>query len=379
MIFDFLQPIPSELIKYIEELSNETLGRNIELHTVTSIPLLGAINVAIITINEYRSEKFENEDASFVNFRKNIYKLFPGNWSLKIADLGTIQQGNTVEDTYFLVRTITEKLLKKKILPIIIGGTQDLTYPLYRAYDNLEQMVNLVTIDSKFDFAGKNKTPANSYLSSIIVEEPNNLSNYTNIGYQTYYNSQEEIDLIEKLYFEAYRLGDVCKSLAIAEPVLRDADLVSFDLTSVATSGIGASFSPNGFNGREICSLARYSGISDKISTFSVFNFFNSEQEVSLLAQMVWYFLEGVQFRSNEYPFTPKDTYYKYIVPIDDNELVFYKSDITARWWIEIKKINSGNNSERNTLLPCTYTDYLAACEQQIPERWWKAQRRFLV
>jgi hypothetical protein len=43
------------------------------------------------------------------------------------------------------------------------------------------------------------------YLTKII-DEPNNLFNYCNIGYQTYYNSQEEIDLIEKLFFDAYRL-----------------------------------------------------------------------------------------------------------------------------------------------------------------------------
>jgi hypothetical protein len=29
--------------------------------------------------------------------------------------------------------------------------------------------------------------------------------------------------------------------------------------------------------------------------------------------------------------------------------------------------------------LPCTHEDYLAACEQEIPERWWKAQRRNVV
>jgi hypothetical protein len=53
----------------------------------------------------------------------------------------------------------------------------------------------------------------------MIIKEPNNLFNYSNIGYQTYYNSQEEIDLIEKLYFDAYRLGEVCNNITIAEPV----------------------------------------------------------------------------------------------------------------------------------------------------------------
>jgi hypothetical protein len=51
------------------------------------------------------------------------------------------------------------------------------------------------------------------------------------------------------------------------EPVFRDADIV-LDLNSVKSSDSGnfTYFTPNGFNGKEICSLARYAGISDKVS-----------------------------------------------------------------------------------------------------------------
>jgi len=248
---------------------------------------------------------------------------------------------------------------------------------MYRAYDNLDQMVNLVSVDNQFDFDKENALISNSFLTKIIVEEPNNLFNYANLGYQTYYNSQEEIDLIEKLYFEAYRLGTVSNNIIVAEPVFRDADLVSIDINSVqsAASGNFNFFQPNGFNGKEICTLARYAGISDKVSSFGVFN--GSELQNSLVAQMIWYFIEGFSFRSNEYPFGSKENYIKYIVPIDAEELVFYKSNKTARWWIEIPfLINVNNKLKRNTLLPCTNEDYLAACEQEIPERWWKAQRR---
>ena len=62
-------------------------------------------------------------------------------------------------------------------------------------------MVNLVSIDHQFNFAKEDNLASDSFLSKIIIEEPNNLFNFSTIGYQTYYNSQEEIDLIEKLYF----------------------------------------------------------------------------------------------------------------------------------------------------------------------------------
>ena len=382
MVFDFLQPVSDSFISYKETLSTQALGKKVVFHTATDFPNLDEIELAIICVNENRGNGNENGITDFDAFRKSFYSLFPGNWNVSIADLGTIQAGETVEDTYFLIKAINEDLIRKNIIPIVLGGSHDLTYALYRAYDNLDQMVNLVTIDSQFDFAKENAELSKSFLTKIIVDEPNNLFNFSNIGYQTYYNPQEEIDLIEKLYFDAFRLGEVSNNITIAEPVFRDADLVSIDMNSVqsAFSGKEMPFTPNGFNGKEICALSRYSGISDKVSSFGVFGYSDSHKESVLIAQMIWYFVEGVSFRSKEYPFGTKEDYLKYIVLVDDEELIFYKSNKTDRWWIEISFLNDNNNKlKRNTLLPCTQDDYLAACEQEIPSRWWKAYRRNLV
>ena len=382
MVFDFLQPVSENFIALKETFSNQTLGKKVVFHTKTDFPNLDTVDIAIICVNENRGKGLENTTNEFDTFRKNFYALFPGNWSASIVDLGTIQAGETIEDTFFLVKSINEDLLRKKIIPIIIGGSQDLTYALYRAYDNLDQMVNLASVDNQFDFAKENVFSYQSYLTKIIVEEPNNLFNFSNVGYQTYYNSQEEIDLIEKLYFEAYRLGEVSNKIAIAEPVFRDADLVSIDMTSVQSSYSGnyIQFNPNGFTGKEICSLARYAGISDKVSSLGIFNFNTSTNELTLVSQIIWYFIEGFCFRSKEYPFGSKDQYLKYIVLVEEDELIFYKSNKTERWWIEIPFFDDVNNKlKRNTLLPCTHDDYIAACEQEIPSRWWKAYRRNLL
>ena len=382
MVFDFLQPISTSVEEYIATLSNQTLGKKVVFHTQTDFPVLDKVAIAIITVNEFRGGEKDNDDFSFDNFRKQFYSLFPGNWNASIVDLGTIEAGASVEDTYFVVKSLVAELVKKRIIPVVIGGSQDLTYPMYRAYDNLDQMVNLVSVDNQFDFSKENKLDSESYLSKIIVEEPNNLFNFSNLGFQTYFNSQEEIDLIEKLYFEAYRLGEVSNAIVVAEPVFRDADLVSVDMHSVQSSYSGNFdvFYPNGFTGKEICALTRYAGISDKVTSFGIFNFNPNGNEVVLTAQMLWYFIEGFCFRSNEYPFGTKENYIKYIVPIEDEELIFYKSNKTERWWIEIPFLTNVNNKlKRNTLLPCTHEDYLAACEQEIPERWWKAQRRNIL
>ncbi|WP_026711914.1 formimidoylglutamase [Flavobacterium filum] len=383
MAFDFLTPVSDEVIAFVDQLNVQTLGKKVAFHSQVDFPDLNKITIAIIGVLDSRGNKYLPTEVSLDELRKQLYQLFPGNWVSSIADLGDIEQGATQEDTYYAVSKINAELIKKGIIPIIIGGSQDITYAMYRAYDKLDQMVNLVSVDYKFDF-GKDESQhtVDSYLSKMIINEPNNLFNYSNIGYQTYFNSQEEIDLIEKLYFDAYRLGDISADISISEPVFRDADIVSVDLGAVKSSDSNCllPFMPNGFNGKEICALSRYSGISDKVTSYGIFNHSNEKGEFVLMAQMIWYFIEGFNYRSKEYPIIDKSGFMKYIVPVDDIELLFYKSSISQRWWVELPFFNNVNNKLiKNTLLPCTHEDYLRACDQEIPERWWKAQRKDIV
>lgn len=383
MEFDFLRPLSNEMVAYVQSLSSQNLGSKVVLHTQNEVPDLNKIKIAIIGVLENRGDSKQTEAVDLKEIRKELYQLYPGNWQSSIADLGDIHAGESLKDTYFALKTVIATLIKKNIVPIVIGGSQDLTYAMYRAYDVLEQMVNVVSIDSKFDLGKETNTDiATSYITQMIIEEPNNLFNYSVVGYQTYNNAQEEIDLMEKLFFEGFRLGEISSNVSISEPIFRDADIVSVDLTSIQSSNSGnfITFTPNGFNGKEICSLSRYAGLSDKVSLFGIFNHNNSKQESVLIAQVIWYFIEGFQYRSNEYPFSAKDNYFKYIVPLEDEELVFYKSDKTERWWIEVSHLfDSHTKKPKNTLLPCSYEDYLGAINQEIPERWWKAQRKSII
>ncbi len=384
MEFDFLQPIDIDLLIELKQLSSQHLASKVVFHTDENFPDIDKVQIAIIGVLDNRGNNKLNEVVDLTFVRKQYYTLYPGNWNATIADLGDIKSGNTIEDTYYALQSIVSKLIKKKITPIVIGGSQDLTYALYRSFDNLDQMVNLVSIDNKFDFGKQEQTVSSeSYLSKIVVDEPNNLFNYTNIGFQTYYNSQEEIDLIEKMFFDAYRLGEISNNIALAEPVFRDADCVSLDLTSIKSSDSGnfSFFQPNGFDGKEICALARYSGISDRVSLFGIFNHNSSQNEAVLIAQIMWYFVEGYNYRSNEYPFGSKENYLRYIIPFDEEELIFYKSNKTDRWWIEIPQqiSNSNNKIKKQALLPCSYEEYLQACNHEFPERWWKFQRKNMI
>ncbi|TYP97862.1 arginase family enzyme [Tenacibaculum adriaticum] len=381
---DFLSPVDEKVIAHTVLQSPMSLGSVIQIHShQNGFPDLEGVSVAIIGVKEGR-KAVDNDGCGedLKNIRRKFYELFPGNWHTKVVDLGNIEQGNSVEDTYFAVSETVTSLLKQDIIPILIGGSQDLTYANYRAYDVLEQTVNLVSVDSRFDLGAiDDELTSTSFLSKIIMEKPNNLFNYSNIGYQTYFNSQEEINLLQKLYFDAFRLGEV-KRLELVEPIMRDADIVSIDMGSVRQSeAIGnKNASPNGFYGEEICAVARYAGISDKVTSFGVYEYNcrldQHEQTAHLIAQMVWYFIEGVNFRAKDYPYSTKESYQKFSVMLEDDDPInFYKSDKSGRWWMEINLITD-NKYKRHALIPCAYQDYVKAMEQKIPERWFKAQQK---
>lgn len=384
MAFNFLSPVSDEVLAHNELLSEQTLGKKLRVHSKQQgIPDLDEVKIAILGVLENRNDvDYMGDDIHFNNIRRTLYSLFPGNWHNDIADLGDILQGESVEDTYFALRTTLAVLIEKKIIPIVLGGSQDLTYSNYRAYDNLIPMVNIVNIDSNFDL-GDSSLPIknNSYLGKIILEQPYNLFNYSTIGYQTYFNSQDEIDLMDNLYFEAYRLGEVSNNITIVEPVMRDAHIVSFDLKSIKASEVSSkqSHSPNGLNGKDVCAISRYAGISNKVSSFGIYEYKPSNNDVTamLIAQMIWYFIEGVNCRVKDDDFKDDSNYQKFNVLIDNEELVFFKSVKTGRWWIEIPFLPDVNNKlKKHTLLPCTHEDYIEASHGKIPERWYKAYKK---
>ena len=382
MAFDFLVPVEDRVIAHCELLPVQAIGKNTHIHTVKDgLPVLANATIAIVGVKETRNafeKKLEQLDVSEI--RMQFYRLLLGNWNSTLVDLGDIEEGNTVEDTYFVVKEIVAGLLEENVIPIILGATQDVSYPAYRAFDGIKDMINLVAIDSRFDFGIDDELiSSHSYMSKIITDKPNNLFNFSNIGYQSYFNAQEEVDLMERLFFDAYRLGEVANDLALAEPVLRNAHMVSLDARAVRASemGLANSFSPNGFSGREICTIARYAGISDKVSLFGIFEMENNPQSQQLVAQIVWYFIEGINYRINESPYSKTDDFLRYTVPTEEEELVFHKSQLTQRWWIEVPSIfTSHTKANTPALLPCTEKDYLDACNQNIPERWFKAYKK---
>jgi arginase family enzyme len=325
-------------------------------------------------------------DTGADSIREELYHLYGGQWPENtLIDMGTIYRGENLRDTQAALQVVCEELLKLHIVPIVFGGSNDLVYACYRAFHVYEQMINVAGIDARFDL-GEQQLPLNdeNYLSHIVLQKPYMLNNLSNIGYQTYFVAKEEIALMEKMLFDTYRLGAI-RPIKEVEPLLRDADLVYFDLSAIKHSDFPAHqlSGPNGLTGEEACSIARYAGMSDKTSLFNINGYVETLDIQALgsqlVAQMIWYFMEGFYQRKNDYPIGSKSDYLKFTVLIDegDHELVFYKSPKSGRWWIEINHESiKGSNYRRHTLIPCSEVDYERALQQEIPQRWWNAMNR---
>lgn len=384
MEFEFLKPVSDTMLAHCELLADQHLGSRLVKHTEKGgIPDLAQIDMALVVVHEHRSAEgkrsplFDSEA-----LRLAFYQLFYGNWSLKIADLGDLQPGEQPEDTQFALKQLVAELLAKGVMPIVIGAVQDSTYGCYRGLDSSNELLHLGLIDSRFDLCVADEmVSSDSYVSKMITEAPNQLYHLTQIGYQSYFVAQEELDLYNQLFFEAYRLGDLTTDMRRAEPLLRTVNLLSLDMHAIAAAelAVPGGYSPNGFSGREICALMRYAGIADQLRLLGIFEVPNTGPAQLLCAQMLWYFIEGYTLRINEIPNTSSEDFIKFNVPIDHDNLVFYKSLRTDRWWVEVGKgpfEKVARSDDRPYLVACLAKDYQTALNNELPECWIRASRR---
>ena len=389
---DFFTPVDLKTIVPENGYFASHLGDRIEQYVTDFPDLEQEIDIAIVGVLDDRNA-INNSGCGLApdHVREKLYLLNEGSYNTKIVDLGNIRAGATVTDTYFALKTVVAELVKKDIIPIIIGGGQDLTYAQYLGYESLEQKVDLVVIDSHFDLNDDvhddtMETTSESYLSKIFLHEPNYLFNYSNIGYQTYFTSQAGLRVMEKLYFDVHRLGEFSGQIAGAEPVIRNASMISFDINSIRSSDAmgSANATPNGFYAEEACQLCRYAGFNDKLSSIGFYEFNpaydNNGQTATLLAQMVWYFIDGFYNRKKDFPLNPRSQYliYKTSLKHDEHELTFVKSKKSDRWWMQVPYPHTGSMNERFHLVPCQYDDYKTAVSGEMPDLWWRTYQKLI-
>lgn len=369
MLENWLNPVNLNNVVPIDMLSDYQWGKNIVKYS-DEMPDLGNVKLAIIGIDE------EVADA----VRSQLYTLSMHQESFQIADLGNIKKINPE----FLI-LIHAALLESGILPIFLGKHRAYTYPMYMAYLKREQLINTVIVDERvpytFDYQKIGKDFY--YLNQLIDKRELGLFNLSVIGFQTHFSDPAIYQLFEEHGFELLRLGKVKNSLLEAEPVIRDADFLSFDISAIRYADApGTPFpSPSGIYSEEASQLTYFAGLSDKLTSLGIFGYHpeydNKGLTAQLIAQMVWYFAEGVFNRKQDLPFEQKRyTRYQVNPKSVSEDIVFWKSKQTDRWWVQISgKINGKTSQDR--IVPCSENDYKLASQGELPDRFLNAVKRF--
>lgn len=377
-------------VKMDVEFQEGTIGEQLKsFREDSAFPDISQAKVVLIGVPEDRGGIGNRGSSSSPDqIRRELYKLYPDFPVAMLADLGNLTPGDTITDTYAALSEVLASLMLEHKIPVILGGSQDLTIGNYLAYERLEQTCNLTVVDARLDLRtnGEVLNPDHhGWLTNILLRQPNFLFNYSLLGYQTYYTRPENLMLLDKLYFDSFRLGQLKGRLIESEPVIRNADFVSFDMGAIrfADAPGNEMAGPNGFTGEEACQMMRYAGMSDKLTSIGIYegNTLKDQNNVTsaLAAQMVWYFLEGVYNRKEDFPVADMAEYLRYRVVLKDhkNEIIFYKSGRSERWWMDVP-YPRGNRMkfQRHHLVPCTYEDYLTACRDEMPDRWWRTWQK---
>ncbi|MEJ6755710.1 MAG: arginase family protein [Crocinitomicaceae bacterium] len=372
--------------KPISDISDATGDLIIDshIHNENGFPELKGPGIAIVYVPENRRSE-SGLSGSNESFREEFYTFSRGDkWNFSIYDLGTIAPGESVEDTCFALSQVVSELVKANVTPVIIGGSQDLIVSSYKGFESLEQMINICSVDSSLDVGEpSDELKSNGYVSHLLMQRPCYLFNYANIGMQRLMVPAREVDLFDKLFFDICRLGAFNSDFRIAEPYLRNSDLLSVDFKSIK-NGDSDSLrykNTNGFKSDQICQIMKYAGMSDKMSCVNILGVDpkQSRPASNLLAQMIWYFADGMAQRVGDFPIGNKLNYKKFHVGLEDFEedLVFYKSDKSARWWLEVSyPTGEGLKYDRHHLVPCNQSDYDNALKNKIPNLWWKTLQK---
>lgn len=347
----------------------------------TTFPDWQAADIVLIGCREARgsAEPALAEAANAI--RSQLARFSRPHERAKIADLGDLRPRESLEAYYELVAYVLGQLFEAGKTVILLGGSQDLTFGAYLGAEGLAQPLEYVHIDGRFDLeSGEQGLAEQAYNRRIFLHQPSHLFSYTNLGYQRYLVSDAQRQVLRDLHYPAIRYGELAGQIEEAEPWLREASLVSFDLAAVRMAEAPAAYggTPGGFTGDEACRLARYAGLGYHLRAFWLGGLhprLDPQASSSMLAAMlVWYVADGYYSRRDDYPLPDRSNLRKYAVrlhaPVE--AIDFYRHAGSDRWWMEVPYPDGlGRPAARSRLVPCSEKDYEFARTDDIPERWW--------
>jgi formiminoglutamase len=371
-LHDFLSPVDIHLLNEDSGYNDGQFAKHINIYS-EELPDVTGADIVLVGVDEFRGSGNFNDNVKAADIiRKQLYQLHYWHFDTSIADIGNIKTGASLSDSYAAVKTVVAELLRMNKTVVMIGGSHDITLAQYFAYKELNKAIEATGIDATIDLRGESSLRSENFLLEMLTGEPNFIRHYNHIGFQSYFVHPRMLETMDKLRFDCYRVGRAKENIEEMEPVLRNANMVSFDINAIKYSDAPSTrCSPNGFTGEEACVLARYAGMGSQLSSFGVYGYVPAEDVNELtavqIAQMLWYFIDGKSRSKQEAAFSDSSLFNEFNTALTDEGTLFLQSRRTGRWWMQLPD---------KKMIACSYNDYVSASKNEIPERWMRAQER---
>lgn len=368
---DFLEPLHVHGLTGDNGFNNGQLGKHIDIYE-NEMPDLEKADIILVGVNETRGNSITNITSAPDIIRKHLYELYYWHNDVRIADLGNVKTGISLNDSYAAVKTILAELLEMKKTVVLLGGSHDITLAQYYAYKERGESIEATCIDAAINLRSESMMRSENFLMEMLTSEPNMVKHYNHIGFQSYLVHPRMLETMDKLRFDCFRVGNVLENIEEMEPVLRNTNMLSFDISAIKNSDAPASLhSPNGLTGVDACSLCRFAGMSDQVSSFGIYGYDPQHDIHDLtakqIAQMAWYFIDGKSRSKKDSVLSERQAFNEYHCTFTEVETIFLQSKKTSRWWMQLPD---------GKMIACSYKDYLTASSNEIPERWLRAQER---
>jgi formiminoglutamase len=365
-IYDFLVPVDFSRINEDEDYKKGQIG----LSLVDSNDLEEA-NMVIIGCSEYRGQGDKRKISGADMVRKQLYRLYHWHTEVKIADMGNVMVGEKLQDSYAALQSVIYDLIGSGKKVLIIGGSHDNTLSIYRAFAAKKEIIEATMVDALIDIDQEARLAAENFLLEMLISEPNYIRHFNLLGFQSYFTYPGLLEVIDKLRFDCVRVGRVQERMDEVEPIIRGSRFLSFDINAIANAYAPVNLlSPNGFTGQEACKLMQYAGLSSQLEVAGIFGFGEDDPRglsSMQMAHMIWYFMDGVHKSMHEASLEERIGFTEYHTLCAEVDTLFLQSRHTGRWWMQMPD---------QSFAPCSYSDYLAASHNDLPERWLRLQER---
>lgn len=370
-IIDFLDPVSLSELSMDAGYKEGQIGRIISVFD-EEFPDIDEADIVLVGCGEQRGSALLHPSGAANAVRTELYSLYYWHQDVRLADVGNIRMGKSVNDTYAALKIVLHELILAGKTAIILGGSHDLTLSQYNAFADERRQIDAAGIDSIIDINIDSPFRSDNFLMEMLTSEPNYMRHYNHIGFQSYFMHPRMLETMDKLRFDCYRVGNVKEHIEEMEPVIRNCHLLSFDISAMAHAYAPATtISPNGFNGEEICTLFQYAGMSPNMRTIGIYGY-RPEKDVEYLtarqiSHMLWYLMDGKSRGNKEARMDEKESFNEFHTAFAEVQTTFLQSKKTGRWWMQLPD---------KQFIACSYKDYLLASSNEIPERWLRAQER---